>query len=74
VTAWTPGPLATSNLALVIAGMLLLQFTPPNLLRHLEEALAELPIPAQGALLGIIVATIFALGPRGIAPFIYFQF
>ncbi len=74
VTVWTPGPLATSNLAVVIAGMLLLQFTPQNLLRHLEEAFAELPIPAQGALMGIAVATIFALGPRGVAPFIYFQF
>lgn len=73
-TVWTPGPLATSNLALVLGGMLLLQFTPLKFGRLLEDAFGELPLPAQGALMGIAVAVIFALGPRGIAPFIYFQF
>ncbi len=74
LTAWEPGPLASSNLALVIGGMLALQFIPPNVGRSLEEAFAELPLVAQGALIGIIMAIIFALGPRGVAPFIYYQF
>jgi alginate O-acetyltransferase complex protein AlgI len=74
VTAWEPGPLASSNLALVIGGMLLLQFLPQNVGRYLEEAFAELPLVAQGAVMGIVFAVIFALGPRGVAPFIYYQF
>ncbi len=74
LTAWEPGPLASSNLVLVIGGMLLLQFIPANVGRYLEEAFAELPLVAQGALIGIVIAIIFALGPRGVAPFIYYQF
>ncbi len=74
LTAWEPGPLASSNLVLVIGGMLLLQFIPPNVGRYLEDAFAELPLVAQGAVVGVIIAIIFALGPRGVAPFIYYQF
>ncbi len=75
VTAWGPaGPLATVNLALVIGGMLLLQHLPTGFGRHLEGAFAELPPLAQGAVMGVAIAVIFALGPEGIAPFIYYQF
>ncbi len=73
-TAWEPGPLASSNLLLVIGGMLLLQFVPARVGQHLEEAFADLPLVAQGLVVGIIMAIIFALGPRGVAPFIYYQF
>jgi alginate O-acetyltransferase complex protein AlgI len=74
LTAWGPGTLASSNLALVIGGMLLLQFLPLGVGRHIEEAFAELPLVAQGAIMGIVIAIIFALGPQGVAPFIYYQF
>jgi hypothetical protein len=28
----------------------------------------------QGAVMGVVIALIFALGPKGVAPFIYYQF
>lgn len=74
LTAWEPGPLASSNLVLVIGAMLALQFVPKTVGQHLETAFAELPLLAQGVVVGIILAIIFALGPRGVAPFIYYQF
>jgi hypothetical protein len=35
---------------------------------------SRLPLIAQGAAFGLLVVALDALGPRGIAPFIYFQF
>ena len=35
---------------------------------------SRLPLIAQGAAFGMLVVALDALGPRGIAPFIYFQF
>jgi alginate O-acetyltransferase complex protein AlgI len=40
----------------------------------LEEALDRLPTTVQGAVLGGVIFLVEALGPSGIAPFIYFQF
>lgn len=74
VTAWGPAPLASVNLALVIAAALAMQYIPVGLSRRVEGALAEPPLVVQGAALGICIALIFALGPKGIAPFIYYQF
>jgi D-alanyl-lipoteichoic acid acyltransferase DltB (MBOAT superfamily) len=35
---------------------------------------AKLPLPVQGAAFAVLVVLLDALGPRGVAPFIYFQF
>jgi D-alanyl-lipoteichoic acid acyltransferase DltB (MBOAT superfamily) len=35
---------------------------------------SRLPLIAQGAAFGLLVVALDALGPRGVAPFIYFQF
>jgi alginate O-acetyltransferase complex protein AlgI len=74
VTAWGPAPLVSLNLALVIAGALLMQYFPLRLSQRIEIALAEPPLIVQGAVMGVVVALIFALGPKGVAPFIYYQF
>jgi alginate O-acetyltransferase complex protein AlgI len=75
VTAWGQlGPLVTRNLVLVIAGALAMQYFPVGLSRRIQAAFAEPPLVVQGAVMGVVVALIFALGPKGVAPFIYYQF
>jgi len=75
VTAWgAAAPLVTLNLTLVIAGALLMQYFPVRLSQRIQIAFAEPPLVVQGAVMGVVVALIFALGPKGVAPFIYYQF
>jgi D-alanyl-lipoteichoic acid acyltransferase DltB (MBOAT superfamily) len=74
VTAWGPAPAVTGGLVAVIAGMLALQLVPHDLGARFEEAFAALPLPVQGAALGTFCAAVVALGPAGVAPFIYYQF
>ena len=50
------------------------QFTPAVLFERSAAALGRLPSWAQGSLAGLVAAAINALGPEGVAPFIYFQF
>jgi alginate O-acetyltransferase complex protein AlgI len=74
-TAWGgAAPLVTINLLLVIGGALAMQYFPVRLSRWFETAFAEPPLVVQGAVMGVVVALIFALGPKGVAPFIYYQF
>jgi len=61
------------TLGLILFG-LACQFVPADLGERLGGAAARLPIWSQGALAGCTIAAIDALGPDGIAPFIYFQF
>ncbi len=58
----------------LIALGLALQFTPPELFERCADALGRLPLWGLGTLAGVAVAAIDALGPSGVAPFIYFQF
>ncbi len=75
VTGWGQlGPLVTRNLVLVIAGALAMQYFPVGLSRRIQAAFAEPPLVVQGAIMGVAIALIFALGPKGVAPFIYYQF
>ncbi len=75
VTAWgSAAPLVTINLLLVIAGALAMQYFPVRLSHRFEIAFAAPPLFVQGAVMGVVVALIFALGPQGVAPFIYYQF
>jgi alginate O-acetyltransferase complex protein AlgI len=64
---------APAMVALIGIG-LIGQFTPPALFERTASACARLPGWGLGALTGIAVAAINALGPEGIAPFIYFRF
>jgi alginate O-acetyltransferase complex protein AlgI len=50
------------------------QFTPDALFERVALAFARVPSWGLGAMAGIVVALINALGPEGVAPFIYFRF
>ncbi|MCW5853062.1 MAG: MBOAT family protein [Anaerolineae bacterium] len=74
VTNWGPAPNVTAGLVLAILGALALQFIPDSLSQRLAVNYARLPLVVQGAALGVFFALTVALGPKGVAPFIYFQF
>jgi D-alanyl-lipoteichoic acid acyltransferase DltB (MBOAT superfamily) len=50
------------------------QFLPSNSMARMQGMLESLPVPLQGALAGVVTMMIVAIGPAGVAPFIYFQF
>jgi D-alanyl-lipoteichoic acid acyltransferase DltB (MBOAT superfamily) len=64
------GPFVVALIALGLAG----QFTPDALFDRAAMAFARVPSWGLGAVAGIVVALINALGPEGVAPFIYFRF
>lgn len=59
---------------LLILGALLAQITPTDAIAVLRQRMADTDPLLQGAVLGIWIALVVALGPEGVAPFIYFQF
>jgi alginate O-acetyltransferase complex protein AlgI len=64
------GPAMVALIALGMAG----QYAPAHWFERSAAALGHLPAWGLGAAAGIIVAAINALGPDGVAPFIYFRF
>jgi hypothetical protein len=50
------------------------QFLPPGSFECAGRALACVPYWGLGAATGMLLAAINALGPEGVAPFIYFRF
>ena len=64
------GPFVVALIALGLAG----QFTSDALFDRAATAFARVPSWGLGAVAGIVVALINALGPEGVAPFIYFRF
>ena len=51
------------------------QFVPEAWSERFQLRVQRLPLALQGAALGVAMAwLILALAPRGVAPFIYFQF
>jgi alginate O-acetyltransferase complex protein AlgI len=64
------GPMMLALIALGMAG----QYTPPDLFERIAAGLGRMPVWSMGAAAGLFVAAINALGPEGVAPFIYFRF
>src|SRR5437763_11400918 len=64
------GPFMVALIAIGMAG----QFTSAALFERAAAALRGVPSWSLGAAAGIVVAAIDALGPEGVAPFIYFRF
>ena len=64
------GPFVVGLIALGMAG----QFLPVRLFDRAADWLGNVPAWGLGATAGIAAAAINALGPEGIAPFIYFRF
>jgi D-alanyl-lipoteichoic acid acyltransferase DltB (MBOAT superfamily) len=74
-TGWT-APIQQAQPAMVALIMIGLagQFLPPGSFERVGLALERVPSWSLGAAAGLILAAINALGPEGIAPFIYFRF
>ena len=74
LTEWGPAPLVTPMILFVIVLALAAQFIPRNVASTLQMRFSNLgPLPQAGMLAGVLLVT-DALGPQGVAPFIYFQF
>jgi D-alanyl-lipoteichoic acid acyltransferase DltB (MBOAT superfamily) len=74
-TAWgEPSELVTGGVLLAIAVGIGSQYLPRRLPLALMARFSRLPIPAQAVTLSVALLVVHALGPAGVAPFIYFQF
>ena len=71
---WGPAPSVTPAVVLLVAGTLGIQYLPPGLRLQMRVAFSRLRPAAMAAILGGLLLVIDALGPEGVAPFIYFQF
>ena len=74
VSAPGSGPVVKPMLLFVIVAMIASQFVPSDVVDRVQARFSLLPFVAQGAALGVGLLVIDALGPVGVAPFIYFQF
>ena len=78
VTGWgkTSGlaSLVTPGVVAVIGVMLLSQFAPEGAVELGVRRFSRLPLAAQGVTLALAFFAIEHLRPKGVAPFIYFQF
>jgi D-alanyl-lipoteichoic acid acyltransferase DltB (MBOAT superfamily) len=75
VTAWgEPSPLVTGGVLAAIAVGIGSQYLPRRLPLALMARFSRMPVPAQAAILSVALLVTHAMGPEGVAPFIYFQF
>ena len=74
-TAWDePSPLVTGGVLAAIAVGIGSQYLPRRLPLVIMARFSRLPVPAQAAVLSLALLVTHAMGPEGVAPFIYFQF
>jgi len=74
VTAGGSSPLISPLLLAVIAGSIAVQLIPRISFPTIEPKLRRFTPVAQAGALGVGLFLVDALGPEGVAPFIYFQF
>ena len=75
VTAWgEPSPLVTAGVIAAIALGIGSQYLPRRLPLAVMARFSRLPVPAQAVVLAFALMLTSAMGPEGVAPFIYFQF
>jgi alginate O-acetyltransferase complex protein AlgI len=73
--AWgQPSPLVTTSVVLAIVFGIGVQYVRPSALRWIELRFGRLGTMLQAAALAVCLLVIDALGPQGVAPFIYFRF
>jgi D-alanyl-lipoteichoic acid acyltransferase DltB (MBOAT superfamily) len=73
--SWGGGAgIITPLLVVTVVAMLASQFVPPSIPRRVEVQFARLAPVVQILVVAVGLVLINALGPEGIAPFIYFQF
>jgi len=74
-TGWgEASPLVTSGVLLAIAVGIGSQYLPARLPRLIMERFGRLPVLGQAVVLAFALMLTNAMGPEGVAPFIYFQF
>ena len=72
---WGQGaPLVTGGVLLAIAAGIVEQYIPRELIGKAMSAFSRLTLVGQGVLLGVVLLITNSMGPRGVAPFIYFRF
>jgi hypothetical protein len=69
-----PSPLVSGSVILAIAVGIGAQYIPRDVTGRVMASLSRLSPVATGALLGVALLVINTMGPRGVAPFIYFKF
>jgi hypothetical protein len=65
---------ATPFLLTLLAIGFILHVLPKDRVDRVEQWCQRIPVSLQAAALGAAIVAIDALGPEGVAPFIYFQF
>lgn len=73
-TAWGDAPLVTPLILVTIAASIAAQFVPRDFTLRLQSYYARMAPAVQAAAIGVGLVIIDAMGPEGVAPFIYFQF
>ncbi|MEP7224730.1 MAG: MBOAT family protein [Actinomycetota bacterium] len=74
-TAWgEPSPLVSGGVLAAIAVGIGSQYLPRRFPLMIMARFSRLPVPAQAAVLSLALLVTHAMGPEGVAPFIYFQF
>jgi len=73
-TAWGPSPLVTPLVMGAIALGIGVQYVPKDVPERVKLAFSRAGATAQGVVLGVLLFVMSALGPQGVAPFIYFRF
>lgn len=71
---WTAGAWLSAAAAMAVALGILGQAVAPEVRARLRARFARWPLVAQGLAFALAVLLVEALGPQGVAPFIYFQF
>ena len=75
IQGWGSGPeLLTPMIAVVITGSILAQLTPVSLARRWTTGLSSAPAGVIAAGFAVWTMIVVALGPEGVADYIYFQF
>jgi alginate O-acetyltransferase complex protein AlgI len=70
----TPNTLVTPLLVVTIVGMIAIQFIPHDWVVAAQARFSYSPLMLQVVVLAMGLWIVDALGPSGVAPFIYFQF
>jgi alginate O-acetyltransferase complex protein AlgI len=69
-----PAPLITGGVVLAIAFGIGMQYVPANVIERAQIAFSRLSPVQMGLAMALALVVIDALGPQGVAPFIYFAF
>jgi alginate O-acetyltransferase complex protein AlgI len=74
-TGWgSPSPLVTTGVLLAITAGIGSQYLPARVPFAIMSRFARLPVAGQAAALALALTVTNAMGPAGVAPFIYFRF